>query len=793
MNKPQQIPNAVQKSGLFCCWKYEQRTDHLAKIPYDPSTGHMARSNDPGTFCDFPKAVNAMTAHGYDGVGLGIFNGVCAIDLDDCFNPDHTLKDYAEEIVTTMHSYTEYSPSDTGLHIYFLAEDFPFDKERYYTMNHPKGVEVYVSGATSKFVTVTGNICRFYEFGKRAHELQIILDSYMLKPEKVSKNPNNPKIEFYEKMEDEKLLQLALRNTKFHSLWQGNTCGYSSMSEADMALCSMLAFWTGKNAEQMDRLFRRSGLMREKWDRQQSGSTYGAITTQKAIDGCQEVYSHVPVNATAHSEECSDMSAFLPIVPFDASSMKLPDFPMTTLPVTLRDYAQAVSDTTQTAPEMAAVIGIGVLAAALQGKFFVEVHSAFREPLNLYLMIVAAPGERKSGVMKLLTDPIRQYEQQYNLSHKDERTANRNKRNAITREIKSLEKKLEQKIDDETQLQLEDLERQLEETPEIHERQFIADNCTPEALTRMLAQNNGVLTLISAEGGIFDIMGGAYSSKPNIDVFLKAHCGDLIKTNRVNRDSECIERPCLTMILAVQPTVLNQMIGNPQWAGRGLPARFCYAIPKSMVGKRALCTFGIKADLQEFYEDFIFRLMDIPNPEKTTPLHFSPDAMRLLQEFYGNHEQYMVQDGSLYRDWTSKFVGMVIRIAGLLHIAGQHNEEDLISYDTLNNAITIGEYFKAHAEYAYISSGGNESIAKAKFVLAQFCKSELSEMKRAELFDRCKGRYFEKAADLEPTLDLLESHGYLRSWLPPHTGPGRKPVPRYALNPAFDRKHAYCC
>ena len=76
----------------------------------------------------------------------------------------------------------------------------------------------------------------------------------------------------------------ACSGATFSALWNGDTSGYGSHSEADLALCNMLAYWTGGNAEQADRLFRASGLMREKWDRRQSGTTYGAQTVQKAVE-----------------------------------------------------------------------------------------------------------------------------------------------------------------------------------------------------------------------------------------------------------------------------------------------------------------------------------------------------------------------------------------------------------------------------------------------------------------------------------------------------------------------------
>ena len=89
----------------------------------------------------------------------------------------------------------------------------------------------------------------------------------------------------------DKMLNSAARE-RVASLWAGEwEQSYDSQSEADIALCNYLAFWTGKDAEQMDRLFRRSGLMRDKWDRAQSGSTYGAITVQRAITDCTSVWT----------------------------------------------------------------------------------------------------------------------------------------------------------------------------------------------------------------------------------------------------------------------------------------------------------------------------------------------------------------------------------------------------------------------------------------------------------------------------------------------------------------------
>lgn len=146
-------------------------------MPYNPMTGQRAKSNDSGSFTSFEVAT--MAAGDYSGIGIGIFSGICAIDLDDCVTDSGYYTQTAAEIIELMHSYTEASPSGHGVHILFRAEGFVYDTSRYYIMNHPQGVEVYVAGATSKYVTVTGQRVNDYPFGDRTQELKQLLECYM--------------------------------------------------------------------------------------------------------------------------------------------------------------------------------------------------------------------------------------------------------------------------------------------------------------------------------------------------------------------------------------------------------------------------------------------------------------------------------------------------------------------------------------------------------------------------------------------------------------------------------------
>lgn len=139
-------------------------------------------------------------------------------------------------------------------------------------------------------------------------------------------------------------------------------------------------------------------------------------------------------------------------------------------------------------------------------------------------------------------------------------------------------------MDDITELQYElaDLEREA-----VNPLRLLADDTTPEALASLMAANDGRMGIVSDEGGVFDILAGKYSNgKANLDVFLKAYSGAPIRIDRKGRPPESIDHSALTMLLMVQPAVLEAIMGNQDFAGRGFLARPLYSLPLSTVGHR---------------------------------------------------------------------------------------------------------------------------------------------------------------------------------------------------------------
>ena len=291
------IPGKLKTTCSFCVWKFEKRNGQKTKMPYNPATGERAKINDLRTFSDFKNTLVTYAMGGYDGIGIAVGNGIGAFDIDHCIREDGTLNDTADTVLSIFPTaYVEKSPSGKGLRGFFcVPEDYVYDKTVYYINNRSKGLEVYMPGATNRFVTVTGDVYRTGEIPNDETAMTTLLDTLM----KRNKQVQQTHFQHHSYLDDEAVIahaNEASNSDKFKKLYAGDWEDlYGSQSDADMALLSILAFWCGCDEEQMDRIFRTSGLMRDKWDRKQAGSTYGAISIRNTVNTCSAVY--MPVNA----------------------------------------------------------------------------------------------------------------------------------------------------------------------------------------------------------------------------------------------------------------------------------------------------------------------------------------------------------------------------------------------------------------------------------------------------------------------------------------------------------------
>ncbi len=286
------FPRDFTSIAQWICWRLEPdpKGGKPRKVPYNPKSGNKASSTNPQTWGTLSEAEAARDKFQFTGLGF-VFTeecGIVGVDIDHCRSEDGKLNDIAKDILDKFPSYTEISPSGTGLHIFYHGI-MPGKGNK----NSSTCVEIY---AKDRYFTMTGQHLKDTpgEIANGAVALPWIHETYVAKKrkEKTPKRARQPV-----QLTDEDVLmkaRAAANGEEFSDLWEGNWKDkFGSQSEADLALCCNLAFWTGKDAEQMDRLFRKSALLREKWDtvHHANGSTYGSETIRQAIERTEQTYS----------------------------------------------------------------------------------------------------------------------------------------------------------------------------------------------------------------------------------------------------------------------------------------------------------------------------------------------------------------------------------------------------------------------------------------------------------------------------------------------------------------------
>jgi hypothetical protein len=479
----------------------------------------------------------------------------------------------------------------------------------------------------------------------------------------------------------------------------------------------------------------------------------------------------------------------------------VPSFPIDALPNWGGAMVSAVSEETQTPPDLAGIVFLGALSAATGGHAMVEVQTSWIEPVNLYAAPAMAPGTRKSAVFRIMTAPIlraeRALQDQVRSDIHESQVSLEVAQEAAKRAVLEAVKK---GTDDAQAAAIAAKELANSITVPAWPR-MIADDVTAEALSSLLAQHCGRIAVLSAEGDLFDIMSGRYSSSgqvPNLGVFLKGHAGDLLLVDRKGREPERIEQPALTIVVCIQPQVLADIARRPVLRGRGLLARVLYSLPPDIVGYRRIDPMPVPQEVTDTYTSKCSALVkSLAGWDDPAVLPLTRQARKALARYQEEIEprlRFGIGDLAALRDWASKLAGAAVRIAGNLHLAEHltNGWDRPIAVETMERAIQLGDYFTEHARAAFEAMGADPLVADAQAVLAWIERAAVEEFSKRDAWQALRGPRFRKAADLDAPLDLLADHGHIQLSKPAATMPtgGRPSSPRYAVNPAvLDGSH----
>jgi hypothetical protein len=482
-------------------------------------------------------------------------------------------------------------------------------------------------------------------------------------------------------------------------------------------------------------------------------------------------------------------------IPLNAQ-VPIPAFPVDALPDPISAMVTAVAEFTQTDPAMAGTVAISVLSACNGGHAEIEVRGGWREPLNTFSVNIAYPGERKSPVQALMVAPLLAAEQVLTDAGMAAHQEAKARKQIAMRKAEKLRNAVAGNLEDEANGKI-DPQKAVDatvfaesiEVPAVP--RIVADDATPEATASLLAEHGGMAAIISAEGGVLDIIAGRYSGNiPNMDVYLKGHSGDQLRIDRVGRPPQYIRKPALTLGLMIQPEVLHTVGANRAFHGRGLLARFLYAFPESKVGRRTTVVTPIDDAVRAAYADAVSKLATGMHEWAGDPavLVLTDTAHQAVVALQSTVEPTLADDGELdqIKGWGSKYVGAVLRIAGNLHLA-EHGPDagppSPVTAQTILAATRIGAYFKTCAMRAFAQMRVNPGADDAAYLLRRIVSLGAPAVSERDMLVACSRSRFRVKADMLPAMKLLVDHGYLVLQQTSQRTGGRPSSPIYGIHP----------
>lgn len=470
----------------------------------------------------------------------------------------------------------------------------------------------------------------------------------------------------------------------------------------------------------------------------------------------------------------SSSASFASFAPMVRTQKQLCEFPVDALPDKIRPYIQATAESLQVSVDMVATFVIAIISLCVQGKYRIQVKPDWEEPVNLYAVVVMRPSERKSPTLKMVSAPVFEYMEEENERRQPEISENETKKKILTGQITNISRKIagsyKKKDSEYTMSDLLECQEELRKLEEegLKELKLIVDDVTPEALVSTMKENDDRIGIVSAEGGIFGTMAGRYNDHTNIDIFLKGYSGEYYSTARIGRQGNTLKHPLITIVLAVQPQVICDIMDNKEFSGRGLLARFLYSIPNSLVGSRKYRTEPVNKALKEDYNNLIKDLLKTNEMDFERTIHLSEEA-DLQSEIYNQQiERRLTDDLEQIEEWAGKLHGNTMRIAAIFHIVKYKWDAVNVPLETetLAGAIKVGQYYLEHSKAAFDMMGLSDpqGVKDAKYIISRIetrdkCDKRDKTITKRDLLRLC--RQFSTVEEMEPGLQVLVEHGYI--------------------------------
>ena len=500
----------------------------------------------------------------------------------------------------------------------------------------------------------------------------------------------------------------------------------------------------------------------------------------------------------------------------------LPAFPLEMVPAWMSDMIRAVAANTETDACMAAVTVLGLASVPLSNRFTVLTRTWSERGLNLAIASIAASGELKTAVFGRLDEPLRRHEREvladeapgrrdHERARKDAGMHLSVARQGLAKAVKSavvaradFEKSPEALVKSEEAVaaarkHLNGLEAGFNDGDAEQPAPYalLADDSTPEALQRQMAQQDGRVGVVSAESELFLMAAGRYSDKgPNLQVYLSGFSGEPLRGDRITREMPQVEHPGLSIVISTQPVVLEEARRNAYLQRRGVLARFLFAVPTSRAGTRHLVDRPIvPSAVDREYSEALMRLCRLGDAQRSSApvqLRLIGEAGRRLEVWHDDvleprrhREKGDLGASEAMAAWSGRLHGLVVRIVGVLHVAKHLEDAAAVTIEpgTVTAAIAIGEWAIDHA-FAAFGIDRLDSVGHDALRLLRWYEGRLDAPGSFTVRAACRGLRGLDADQVRGAIRRLEDHGYVRLERSRPGTAGGRPSDTVAINPA---------
>jgi hypothetical protein len=825
---PDGIPDELKEHRQFFAWDWEFRRDRhgdgkWTKPPMSPWRDGYASVTNPSTWATFDVAMGAYERRDYAGIGFALTKDdpYFFVDLDHYRDPETGAIDgWAEDIIRVFHgTYREISPTETGIKI--------IGKGRLPGTNHTRQilgarplakVEVF---DREKYTTLTGHRCDAAP--TRLADCQAALTQLSAKLWPVSTAAHDGPhravarsiVDPANDDDDQRLARVrgSAQGAAFTRLFDGGDLSAygGDQSSADLALADYLAFWFGPDPTRIDRMFRRSALMREKWDKQHygDGRTYGQATIDKALAGRTEFYapSPSPNQAAAPGGSVSSVSSIADTVEEEHPWPERQDLPPIApavprigpemLPPPLRPWLTDHADRLCVPLEMVAIPALVALGATI-GRHVAIRPNAFDDfgvVPNLWGAVIARPGQMKSEVVDAGVKPLKHLAATAHDRYQLELDAATAKQERIKAEIESIKGAMRDAskkggLLDDLESRLAAKQKELREAS-LPERRYITHDATVEKLGELLRDNpRGLLLLRDELAGWIRTL-----DKPgregDREFYLESWNGTgSYVADRIGRGTVHIPALTLSALGGIQPGKLRRLITGAIEEGAGddgLLQRFQLMVwPDGLGAWKPPARWPDHGARDWAFE--IFRRLDeldlreihAQGGDREIPyLKFTAEAQALYNGWRDTLEQRLrsseLHDAPAFASHISKYRSLLPSLALIFHLVDIANgtEAGPVSAGAFRLAAAWCEFLEAHAQNVYAEER-NAGVATAHALATKITAGAIHDGDAVRELYRMQWEGLTTPDRVLKGLTTLEELGWLHTETIRRDGPGTK-------------------